>query len=242
MAVPVSLTVEQITSAIKNIYIRQLAEIGGISGGGGAGGGGAGGVPNTMKMPWDAAQFIRLATASAVPASAIAAPLPGAIPPLAPTPWTDYARIDYTNVTGVVGGNVARDKVRIASLQCDLRAPDDILQLLTVFFNGSPIIYKSSSIRNIPTSSELLSYFIIPLIKKNILKLDIIINLAPGIPISDSIIAAALVPHILQIDIIQRIDSNIRDLYIESLGIRKEEKDSFARYDTRVNQLRDALR
>ena len=123
-----------------------------------------------------------------------------------------------------------------------MRAPDDILQLLTVFFNGSPIVYKSSLITNIPTSSELLSYFIIPLIKKNIYKLDIIINLVPSIAISDSIIAAALVPHILQIDIAHRIDSNIRDLYIESLDIKKEEKDSFARYDTRINQLRDALR
>jgi hypothetical protein len=232
--VPVIITIDQIISAIKNVYVRQLAEIGGISGGAGAP------APNTMKTPWNRDQFRRLATATVVPASAIAAPLPGAIPPNNPAAWADYTNLDYTNVVAVAGASVARDKTRVAAIQCDLRAPGDIGLLLTNIFNGDFMIHQGRTIFRIPKSSELLVQFITPFIYKN-MGVNITISTPGGVPPTDILIAGALIPQMMSTGVLASTSQMIIDMYIDQLDITNEQKESFRRYDERIDQIRNAL-
>lgn len=233
--VPVVLSTQLIVSAIKNIYITQLTQIGGIV----ACAVEPTGLINTMKTPWDVTQFRRLATAVAVPGTAIAAPLPGSVPPAVPAPWGDYANIDYTNVVAVGGASAARDKVRMATLQCDLRAPGDLLLLLTSIFNGQHMILGNKMIFNVPKSDQLLLHFIAPLAHIAI-GMRITVDTPGGIPPTDQIVAAALLPYMISPNVLQGVPGVV-NLYIDLLGITPEQKAAFTRYDSRVELIRNGL-
>ena len=226
---PVLLSSERIMSAIKNIYVRELCEIGGISTGPG--------VANTMKTPWNPVQFKALATAKAVPASAIPAPIPGAIPPLAPAPWEDYTNLDYTNIVAVPS---SKDKVRMAVINYDLRAPANISILLTNIFNGEYMIHGGKLVFNIPKSSDLLSHFIIPFILRSY-GIDITMNTPAGAQPTDAMVAGALMQHLLKTDVLKHASNIQTEMFISTLELSPEEKEAFARYDERVNQIRSAF-
>lgn len=241
----VTLTSGQIKSAIKNVYIRQLTEIAGMEATAAIPG-----LPNTMKTPWNPGQFRALATyvvpapaaagGAAVAVPGIPAPLPGAIPPAVPAAWGNYSNLDYANVGAVAGANVARDKCRMAVLDCDLRVPADLSILLSALFNGDHVVHGGRLKFRIPTSNDLLLHFVAPFVYKS-QGLDITINTPGGAAPTDAMVAAALLPHMLATGVLDATPKMQTNMFISSLGLTAQEKAAFARYDERVEQIKNAM-
>jgi hypothetical protein len=98
--------------------------------------------------------------------------------------------------------------------------------------HGNKIIF------NIPKSDQLLHYFISPF-ARYAMGMRITVDTPGGIPPTDQIVAAALLPH-MSLNALQGVPGMI-DAYIDLLDIKPEQKAAFTRYDSRVELIRNGL-
>lgn len=220
---PHLITRAEIESAIRNVYIRQLVEIAGSPAG----------IPNRMKIPWNPAQFRRLAVYAALPYPAtalVAAPAPTGA-------WADYTQLDYQNVAAQ---GSAKDKIRMALFQCELRVAHEISLLFEAIFNGPFEFYKGRQIYKIPNSNQLIEHFLLPIFY-NIEGMSITVNTPGGGAPDDIIVAAAILPHMLATGLLATIPSFKLTMFKSTLGLTPDQLQSLERYDTKITQLNDAL-
>lgn len=265
-------TSQQIIDAIKMYYLTPLTKVTGraayVGRPGVAGGGGAGGAVNTMRNNWSANQFDTLArfNYTVLPASAIAAPVAGAVPPAIGVNWVDYTQDNYTDVVRALGGAIAgpagvavanptsaqlKDAVQMAAHSADLRLPADgaagglaapLQEVMERIFQGDWSLDPKTSraIFNIPKSDEILRRCASVLFAKR-----------AGIDVADANAALAASPVELQVahNIVAAVSGNAfqsmpksdSDMYITLFDVNTEDRESFARYDERVDRLREAL-
>ena len=227
-------------------------------------------IANTMRNDWNASQFATLARYFAAPGAGalgmannnITAGQPnvGAIPPTTGAAWTDYILNDYAAAAAAAGGanpNAAQQKAVVGvAVTATLRVPqgaglnpgaaatvtDSMRNVMTAIFAGDWSIDAKTkkAIFNVPKSDELLRRFASVLFAKRA-GVDVIARAAGGAGTLNVREMATAMENTISRDTYNSMPKSDSDMYIALFGLNKEDKESLARYDERVDHIREAL-